>query len=95
VSGLAVGEDAPVAMSRAANSVVMPMADIIVGDSFQITQSHGQHRLRPAQRLDLRLLVHGQHHGVIRMVQAQAHNVAHLLHKESSGIDKGFTAMRL
>ena len=61
------------------------MADIVVGDAFQITQPHGQHRLRPAEGLNLRFLVHGQHHGVIRRVQIEAHDVAHLLHEEGIG----------
>lgn len=44
------------------------IADIIVRDVFQITQSQGQHQLFPAQHLNLRFLIHGQHHGVIRRV---------------------------
>jgi hypothetical protein len=34
------------------------MSLVVVGAPFQLPDPHGQHRLRPAQRLDLRLLIH-------------------------------------
>ena len=96
VARLAVGEDGSGGDVESGKERGGAMADIIVGDAFQITQSQGQHRLRPAQRLDLRFLVHGQHHGVIRRVQVETHDVAHLLHKKGIGGElEGFAAMRL
>jgi len=58
------------------------MADIIVRDPFYITQSHGQHGLGAAQSLDLRFLIHRQHHRVVWRVEVQPDDVTHLLDKE-------------
>ena len=58
------------------------MPDIVVGDAFDIAQSHRQHRLSALQRLDLAFFVDAQHHGVIRRIQIQTHDVAHFLDEE-------------
>ena len=58
------------------------MPDIVVGDAFDIAQSHRQHRLSALKRLDLAFFVDAQHHGVIRRVQIQSDDVAHFLDEE-------------
>ena len=45
------------------------MANVIVGHSFHITKSHGQHRLGPIESLNLRLLIDTEHNRVVRRVQ--------------------------
>ena len=57
------------------------MADVIVRDAFDVTQSHGQHGLGALQGLALALLIHTQHDCVRWWPQIQAHNVTHLLHE--------------
>jgi len=61
------------------------MTHIIVGDAFQISQSHGQYRLGAIQGLNLALFVGAQHQRVIGRVQVQADDVSHLLDKERIG----------
>ena len=41
------------------------VADVIVGDPFDIPQPHGQQGLGAVEGLDLGFLVHAQHHGVV------------------------------
>ena len=42
---------------------------------------HRQARLRPIQRLDLRLFIHAQHHRLVRGVEEDAHHIRQLLHE--------------
>jgi len=56
----------------------------------------GQDRTRPIQGLHLTLLVHTEHYRVIRGVQVQPHEVAHLLHEKGIGRKlEGLGSMRL
>jgi hypothetical protein len=58
------------------------VADIVVCDSLDVSQAHGQERLGAIQSLNLALFINGEHQGVIGRIQVQAHNVAHLFNKE-------------
>ena len=72
------------------------MPDIVVGDAFDIAQSHRQHRLSALKRLDLAFFVDAQHHGVIRRIQIQSDDVAHFLDEERVvGQFEGPLAVRL
>src|ERR1700680_4737812 len=51
------------------------VSDIVVRDSFDVAKPQGQHRLSTLQRLNLALLIHAQHQGLIRWVQIQPDNV--------------------
>lgn len=53
-----------------------PMPNIIVGDAFRVTQPERQDRLGPFQRLDLGILVDGQHHGIVGRIQVEPDDVA-------------------
>ena len=55
----------------------MPL--VVVRASLQLARLHRQQRLCTVQRLNLALLVHAQHHGVIGRIHIQAHDVAHFL----------------
>src|ERR1700720_22957 len=61
------------------------MTDIIVGHAFDITQPNGQHRLGAIEGLNLAFFIDAEHQGVIRWMQIQADNVAHLFNKEWIG----------
>ena len=63
---LAARVTSPVAISGAANKVVVCVPDVVVGASFRLTGLHRLRLLRPVQRLDLRLLVHAEHDRVLR-----------------------------
>src|SRR6202030_4218288 len=72
------------------------VAVVIVSYSFDIAQSHRQHRLGTFQRLDLALLIHTQHQRLVGRIKVQPHDVAHLLHEERVGGElEALAAMRL
>jgi len=57
------------------------MALVVVGHRPQTALLQGQSRLRAVQGLDLGLLVHAEHKGVVRGVQVQPHHIGELLQK--------------
>ena len=61
------------------------VAKVVVSDAFDVAQPHRQHRLGALQRLDLALLVHAQHQGLVGRIEVEAHHVAHFLHEERVG----------
>ncbi len=61
------------------------VALVVVRAALGDPGSQGQHRLRAVQGLDLALLVHAQHHGHVRRVHVQAHDVTHLVHEQRVG----------
>jgi len=58
------------------------VAHVVVGESLDAAEPHGQHRLGAVERLNLALLVDAQHHRVIGRVQVETDNVANLLNEE-------------
>ena len=58
------------------------VADVIVGDPFDIPQAHGQHGLGAVEGLDLGFLVHAQHDGVVGRVEIKPHDIAHFFDEE-------------
>ena len=61
------------------------MAHIIVSDALDVSEPHGQDRLRAIQRLNLTLFIHTQHQSVVGRVEVQADDVSHLLDEEWIG----------
>ena len=57
------------------------ITDIVMGHTFHINKSQRQHGLDLLQCLNLCLLVHAEHDGVIRRSQVWTHTVLHLIHK--------------
>ena len=55
------------------------VALVVVGHRASSALLHRQRRLGAVQGLDLRLLIHAQHHGLLGRVQVQAHDVDQLL----------------
>ena len=58
------------------------MANVVVGYTFDIAEAHGQQRLGALQGLNLALFIDAQHHGFVRRIQIQTHDIPHLLHEE-------------
>ena len=54
------------------------MPDIVVAAPFRLAGPHWKHRLAAIQRLDLRLLIHTQHQGVLGRGHIQPDDIAHL-----------------
>lgn len=61
------------------------VAHVVVGHALHVSQAHGQDGLRAVQGLNLALFVHTQHHGFVRWVEIEPHNVPDLLHEEGVG----------
>ena len=53
--------------------------DIVMGHTFHSAQCQRQHGLGSLQCLDLRLLVHTEHDGVIRWIQVEPYDVLYLV----------------
>jgi hypothetical protein len=58
------------------------MANVVMSDAFDISQSHRQHWLGAVKRLDLGLLIDGEHDRVIGSVQVKTHHIAYLFNEE-------------
>ena len=72
------------------------MANIVVGDSFDISQSNGQHGLSPVKGLYLALLIDGEDDRMVRGVQIEPHDIADFFNeKRITGQLEVLRAMRL
>ena len=72
------------------------MPFIIVGAPFGLTGPHRQQRRGAIQRLNLRLLVDREHHGVLRRVHVQPDDIAYFGHQQRIGRQlEALAAMRL
>ena len=61
------------------------VALVVVGHRTAAARLHRQARLRAVESLDLALLVHAQHHRLLRRVQVQPHDVGQLLDERRVG----------
>ena len=75
----------PVATSRAANRVVVPLRLKVVGCLFRQPGPDGEDRLGAVERLDLALLIHAQDERVARRVEVEPDDVADLLLQQRVG----------
>ena len=55
------------------------IADVVVGSTFGLADVHGQDRLGALERLNLRLLVEGEHHRVVRRIHIQTDDIPDLV----------------
>jgi len=58
------------------------VADVVVSDTLDVAQTHGQQRLGPIQGLDLRFLVNAEQDCLVGRVEVEADDVSYLLNKE-------------
>ena len=79
--GLASGDHLAGRDVERGEQIQSPMAHVVVSPSLGLAEVHRQDRLRALQRLDLRLLVHREDHGIRRRSHVQAHHVPDLLHE--------------
>lgn len=78
MSRVALSEDFAGCGVERSKQVSRSMANVVVGLSFGLAQTHRQDRLSTLERLNLRFLVNAQHDRVVRRVHIQANNVAYL-----------------
>lgn len=88
VSLLALGEDIARSDIERSKKRQGPVADIVMSYSHNITQSHGQNRLRPVQGLNLTFFVDTEDQGVLRRGQVQPDDIPDLLYEK--GIEEDF-----
>ena len=77
--GLAAGDHLASRDIERGEQIQGPVPDVVVGSSLGLTEVHRQDRLRPLQRLDLRLLIDREDHRIRRRRHVQPHDVADLL----------------
>ena len=58
------------------------MSDVVVGDSLGVPKTHREQWLGSIEGLHLCLLVHAEHHCLVRWIQIGADDIPHLLDKE-------------
>ena len=61
------------------------VADIVMGEAFDIAQVQGEFRLGAVQRLDLGFLIHAQHYRMVGRIQVKPRDIADFLDKEGIG----------
>jgi len=77
--GVAAREDLAGGDIQRREEVTRPVPNVGLRASFGLPDVHRQDRLCPLERLDLRFLVEGEHHGIRRRIHIQADNVPDLL----------------
>jgi len=82
VAWLALGDNRAIEHVEGREQCSGPMPKVVMSHAFNIAQPHRQHRLAPLQRLDLALLVHAPHQGLVGWIEVQSHHVADLFHEE-------------
>ena len=85
VSRLAFGEHGAGGDVERGKQSSRPVANVVMGDSFDVAEPHGQNRLSSIERLNLALFVNTQHEGVIGRIKIQPCNIANFLNKERIG----------
>jgi arabinofuranosyltransferase len=79
---LALGEDATGSDIEGREEGGRPVADVVVGDAFDVAEADRQHGLGAVEGLDLALLVDTQDDRVVGRIQIEPDDVTHLLDEE-------------
>ena len=58
------------------------VADVIMGDSLDIAQAQGQHRLSAVKGLNLALFINAQDHSVVGRIEVKSYDVADFFNEE-------------
>ena len=58
------------------------VADVVVSDTLDVAQAHGQQRLGAIESLDFRFLVNAKHNCLVGQVELEADNLSCLLNKD-------------
>ncbi len=85
MTGLALGHHFPGGDVQGGKQGGGAVPLVVVRNPFHVSQSQGQHGLTSFQRLDLALLVHAQHQGVLGGIQVQADDIPYFVDKERIG----------
>ena len=94
--GLALSENSTGGDIQCGKKSSGPVADVIVGNAFDIAEPHRQDRLSTVQSLDLTLFVHTEHQRVIGRIEVESRYIAHLFDEERIGGQlEGARSMRL
>ena len=80
-----VGDDLPRLHIQRREQRRRAVSPVVMGPSFDLARQHRQQRRRAVQRLNLRLLIHAQHHGMRGRIDVEADDIADLSTKNGSG----------
>ena len=84
VPGLALGDHRTGGHVQGGKQCGGAVADVVVGDSLDVAQTHRQQRLGVIEGLDLRFLVNAEHNCLIGWVELEPDDVSCLLDKKGS-----------
>jgi len=76
VAWFAAGQHRPIAHVQHGKQRSGAVPLVVMGDAFEVTQTHRQHRLATLQGLTLALFVHAQRQRVVPRARVKAHYVA-------------------
>ena len=85
MSQLALSEDLAVGDVERRKQRGRAVANVVVCDAFEVTESHRHHGLRAPKGLNLALLINTQHQRIARWIQIQTNHITHLLDEERIG----------
>jgi hypothetical protein len=82
---LALGEHSAVGDIERGKQRSRAVANVVVGDTLDVSQAHGQQRLGACKSLNLAFLIRAQEQRVIRRIQVQPHDIARFLDEKRIG----------
>ncbi len=82
MAAFALGDDLSGSDIKCCKEGGSAVAYVIMSDSFDITQAHGQEWLGAVKSLDLALFVNAQYHGIVGRVEVKSHDIANLFDEE-------------
>lgn len=87
MSLFALGEDFTSSDVQSSEKGQGSVPHIVVGHTFDVSQTHGQNRLSPVQGLNLAFLIDTEDHGIFRGVQVEADDVSDFFNEKGVGGD--------
>ena len=82
VPGFALGDHRTSGHVQGGKKCGGAVADVVVGDTLDVAQTHRQQRLGAIESLDLRFLVNAEHNCLVGRVEVEPDDVSYLLDKE-------------
>ena len=84
MAGFALGDDRAVEHVEGGEQCGGAVTLVVVGDAFDVAESHGKHGLGAFEGLDLALLIDAKHHGLVGRIEIKADYVACFSTKKGS-----------
>ncbi|MDA9493664.1 hypothetical protein XI08_32320 [Bradyrhizobium sp. CCBAU 11361] len=82
MAGIALSDDCAVEDIEGREQGGPAMTLVVVGNAFDVAESHRKHGLGSFESLNLTLLIDAKHHGLVRRIELEPDHIAQLLDKE-------------